>query len=111
MKQVNPVRLDPAAKRLFWKEHVIRFRQSPLSRGAYCRQNGLSPHQMAYWQKRYSRPATDEVSFVALDIDNVQPVAAASTLNLFTPNGYRIEIGRDFDPGTLQKLIAVLEGP
>lgn len=111
MKQVNPVKLDPAAKRVFWKEHILRFRKSPMSRGGYCRHHGLAPHQMAYWQKRFHRQTTDEVSFVALDIANVRPSPAVSKLNLLTPNGYRIEIGQDFDPATLQKLIAVLEGP
>jgi hypothetical protein len=66
---------------------------------------------MAYWQKRFPRQTTDEVSFVALDIADVRSLPAASKLNLLTPNGYRIEIGQDFDPATLQKLITVLEGP
>ena len=49
------------------------------------------------------------VSFVPLQITGNLPVPVEkSSFNLFTPNGYRIEIGAGFDPDTLKQLIGVV---
>jgi len=98
MTQINLEDLDPAAKEQFWKEHIEQHRQSKLTRSEYCRQNGLKLHQFIYWKKRFARKQSREnggVSFVALNVASaIKPVATKNTLNVFTPNGYRIELVR-----------------
>jgi len=113
MTQINLKDLDPAAKEQFWEENIEQLKQSKLTRSEYCRQRGLKLHQLIYWKKRFARKQNGEngrVSFVALNVASaVKPVTANNSLRLFTPNGYRIEIGYDFDAGALKKLIAVLQ--
>ncbi len=99
----------PAKKHRFWKAHIERWRHSGLSQLAYCRDNGLKPHQLTYWKKRFSQPDAG-ISFVPLQLTGNLPVPVKkSSLNLFTPNGYRIEVGDGFDPTALKQLIGVVK--
>ena len=108
MPENNPVTPRPNKKRRFWKAHIERWRTSGLSQVAYCRDNGLAPHQLTYWKKRLV-PADTGVSFVPLKLTGNLPVPAARCpINLFTPNGYRIEVGTGFDPMVLKQLISVV---
>lgn len=36
----------------FWRDHLVRFADSGLSRAAYCRQHQLVVHRFDYWRRR-----------------------------------------------------------
>lgn len=99
---------DPEERRKFWKNHLEKWQQSNLTQVDYCKQNDLIVHRFAYWKKRLL-PDNPAVSFVPLQISANLPVPAGkSALNLFTANGYRIEVTSGFDPATLKQLIKVV---
>lgn len=106
---VDTIEPDPQHKRRIWHEHIERWQHSGLSQVAYCREHGLKPHQFTYWKNRIV--GTDAgISFVPLRFSKNLPVpVAASTFNLFTHNGYRIEVGSGFDALTLKQLISAVQ--
>ncbi len=109
MSQNATLKQDPEKKRRFWKAHIRQWGHSGLSQVDYCKANGLVPHRFTYWKKRLNQPDTG-ISFVPLQItDNLPVPVQNSSLNLFTPNGYRIEVGIGFDAGTLRQLIGVVK--
>lgn len=106
----NPsAELDPSNKQRFWKSHIENWQQSKMSQVAYCREHALKLHQFTYWKTRLSRQDAD-ISFVPLRLTQNLPVAInTASFNLFTPNGYRIEVGAGFDPTTLKQLISAVQ--
>lgn len=42
----------PAVRASYWKEMVLRYRQSGLSRLAFCRRENLKDHCLAYWVRK-----------------------------------------------------------
>ena len=110
MSQNDTLEQGSGKKHRFWKAHISRWRNSGLSQIDYCRTNELKAHQFTYWKKRIAQPVEAGVSFVPLQITGNLPVPVEkSSFNLFTPNGYRIEIGSGFDPATLRQLVGVVK--
>ena len=108
MSQNDLLDQGPEKKRRFWKAHIQQWGHSGLSQVDYCKANGLVAHRFTYWKNRLHQPDT-AVSFVPLQISGNLPVPVKqNSYNLFTPNGYRIEIGAGFDPDTLKQLIGVV---
>jgi len=106
---VDSTKPDPQHKRRIWKELIECWQHSGLSQVAYCRERELKPHQFTYWKNRFAQTEAD-ISFVPLRFSQNLPVAiAASSLNLFTPNGYRIEVGAGFDALMLKQLIRAVQ--
>jgi hypothetical protein len=98
-------------KRTFWKKHITSWEKMDISQAEYCRQNGLSSRSFGYWKKRQGNAKVNSVSFV--------PVALAPPIDVGTKVGraplcilmdrYRIEVGDEFSPLTLQRLVKTLE--
>jgi hypothetical protein len=106
---VNPTEPDREHKRRIWRSHIEHWQQSGLNQAAYCREHGLKPHQFTYWKNRFDRTDTG-ITFVPLRFSQNLPVpVSASTLRLFTPNGYRIEVGSGFDAPTLKQLLSAVQ--
>ncbi len=100
---------DPEQLRQIWKTHIERWEQSGQTQVAYCREHNLIPHQFTYWKKRFFRVDAD-ISFVPLRFSRNLPAAVTgSTFNLFTQNGFKIEVGSGFDPAALKHLISVVQ--
>jgi hypothetical protein len=99
-------------KRTFWRTHITSWEKTDLSQAEYCRWNGLSSRSFGYWKKRQDNGKVNSVSFI--------PVPLAPTMDVGTKVGrlplcillddrYRIEVGDDFSPLTLQRLVHTLE--
>ena len=102
-------RTEPELEQLrqVWKTHIERWKQSGHTQVAYCREHELKPHQFTYWKKKFDRTDGD-ISFVPLRFSRNLPVAG-SPFNLFTQNGFKIEVGAGFDPAALKQLISVVQ--
>ena len=110
MQEANhPVAPDHQQLRQTWKAHIERWKDSGQTQSAFCLQYGLKPHQFTYWKKRFIQANTG-ISFVPLHFCRNLPVAVTgSTFNLFTQNGFKIEVGTGFDPATLKQLICTVQ--
>ena len=55
MSESNRKRRTPAAKLAYWREQVAAWRESGLSRTAYCRRAGVSASSLGHWVRRLAR--------------------------------------------------------
>jgi len=96
-----------------WQAHVNALKQSGLSRTEYCRQHNLSYHALTYWCRKLSRPNSSEATLVPVTLrynrghNLVQPARAA--LKVILPGRLSVEVGDNFSPATLTRLLATLE--
>ena len=99
-------------KRAFWKTHITSWEKTDISQAEYCRQNGLSSRSFGYWKKRQGNAKVNPVSFVSVPLAPPMAVCAKvgrAPLCIVLDDRYRIEVGDDFSPLTLQRLVHTLE--
>ena len=95
-----------------WQAHVKALKQSGLSRAEYCRQHTLSYHALTYWYRKLSRPSSSEATLVTVPFGRsmgqnpIQPDRAA--LKVILPGRLSVEVGDNFSPATLTRLLATL---
>ena len=99
------------SRQQFWEQHLQDYPRSGLSRMAYCREHGLTYHQMLYWQKRAATATTNTAATKPGSATKLVPVALrvrepTVALTVVLPNGIQI---RDIQPGNLSALNALLE--
>jgi hypothetical protein len=88
---------------------VLEFEQTGLTGKQFCDRHGVSRAILDNYRKRKSALADRrDVSFVPVELIGSEPNKAFS-LCLELRNGRRIEVGRDFDAGVLERLIAVAD--
>ena len=110
-----------------WRRILERHRQSGLTATAFCEREKLQPWALSTWGRRLremngaeSKPATKKTlakkprraSFVPVRVIEAAPAAAASesAIELVTENGHVLRIKPGFDPATLRRAVAALEG-
>jgi hypothetical protein len=108
---------------LCWKALLNDFRRSGLTHAEFCRRRHISLHSFRkhLYQPRTSqtasrddRPAAADHHFLPVTIlpDPTPSIPASPPhLELVLPNGRRIVVAPGFDPQTLRRLIAAVEGP
>lgn len=88
----EPPRLQAVSRETFWKRHVDQWRDSGLSKMAYCQQFSLVYHQMVYWSSKVANAdcqiSTPEKSFVPVSIAHGD---TGSGVYVRLPNGITIE--------------------
>lgn len=99
-------------KRTNWRKHIDEWLRSGLSQQDYCRSNGLALSSFGYWRRKLKSRESAKPCFY--------PLVVATEANAETgghdKSGLRvmlgrfaIEIGDQFSPGVLQKLVTALE--
>lgn len=75
----------------FWQHHINQWRDSGLSKMAYCQQHDVVYHQMVYWSGKTEKTECDAPrssnNFVAV---NVSRAEVHSGLSVQLPNGVSI---------------------
>ena len=103
------IRQNRAAR---WLAHVEQWRDSGMSKSAYCTAHGLNFSSFRYWLRKsrsvpahvsVSPPATVPLSFT------LAPAPKAPSIGLLVGNRYALDIPADFDEVTLTRLLSVLE--
>jgi hypothetical protein len=96
---------------------VAEFETSGLKRAAFCQQRGLAVGTLDKYRRRVqSRPQTGTGPLLAVEVIS-SPSRGANgeagrdaVLVVESLSGRRIEVGRGFDAGTLERLLTVLDG-
>jgi hypothetical protein len=109
---------------LRWKALLNDFRRSGLTQAEFCRLRQISLHSFRkhLYQPRPSQTASSDHRPPAAADHHFLPVTILpdptpsitdppAHLELILPNGRRIAVAAGFDPQTLRRLIAVVEGP
>ena len=94
------------AKREHWKGVLERWRESGLSKAAFCRENGIRPWQLHYWFRRLNEAdRIPDAAFASVHC------AGGSGIRIRLPSGLTVEVEPDFDPSTLVRLLAAVAPP
>jgi hypothetical protein len=92
---------------------VTEYEASGASQTEFCRTHGLALSTLHRYCKRRRQAADRErgvARWVAVEVpDQLRNGDDGSGLALLLASGRRIEIGRGFDPSTLEQLLRVLE--
>jgi transposase len=94
---------------------VAEYETSGLSRTAFCLKSGLSLSTLARYRSRRQQTtsnAPEAKQWLSVEVRGHEIAAGdgkSSGLSVVLPSGRRIEVGRDFDAGTLSRLLAVVE--
>lgn len=102
---------EELTKEQYWRQHVASWHKSNLSQVEYCRLNDLPIKNFGYWKRKESKAVSAQPRFFPLVAAGPGPMALrAHTLQLnIQEKRFSIEIGEDFSPVTLRRLIATLE--
>ena len=95
-------------KRQFWQRHISDWKSSNLNRTQYCAEHGLNKHTLDYWRKKL---ACLQPSLLPVTIIEEPPGSEANRscgIVLKTECNLTIELSKDFDAGTLKRLVGVL---
>ena len=104
-----------------WAEIMSDWARSGLSQAAFCKERGIPYSTFQYWRSRRKarekwdarslEPASVPPPFLPVQVVQSRPVAeeARQGLTVLLPGGYRIEVGADFEPEVLRKIISALE--
>jgi len=96
-----------------WQAHIKAQKQSGLSRAEYCRQHHLSYHAATYWDRKLSKPTSQETTLVPVTFSSRIKINSApatrSVLKVILPNKIAIEVDDGFSPTTLTKVLVALE--
>ena len=98
------------------REIVSEYRHSGLSQRAFCQQWGIGPSTLRNWCRRVNEdeqaaePSSARTRFLPVRTDAEESGISASGIRLVARHGLRIEVHRDFDAATLQRLLAAVEG-
>jgi hypothetical protein len=94
---------------------VVEFKQSGLTRQAFCAQHGLSVGTLDRYRE-HRRPEAPAVTSRMLPVEIITGVAPAPSAEISREalwvelgNGRRIAVAQGFDATTLERLVAVLE--
>jgi hypothetical protein len=101
----------PEDRRRQWEEHVTRWQSSGLTQVEYCRSNELKCSTFYYWKKRLAPPSTTEINFVQVPVGfntDGRGCWPCQELVLTLGSCYKVEIGDNFKPSTLARLVETL---
>ena len=99
-----------AERRLYWQEHIERWRNSGMTQKDYCRQNGLKWSTFHYWKQRLREKSSSlnivQVSLGPLGSNN--SVQDWHGLVLLIGDRYKVQVGDEFNPAALARLVQTL---
>ena len=112
MTQLTSLNKQPYRQR-HWQAHVNALKQSGMNRAEYSRQHHLSYHALTYWHRKLSRRSSSSstlvpVPFVRSMGPNSIQQSDRAALKVILPGRMSVEVGDDFLPATLTKLLAIL---
>ena len=103
-------RLQTPSRAAFWQRHMSQWRESGLSKAAYCQQYSLVYHQMVYWCSKEAKDPNDtkgaSSDFIAVNVTSA--VSAPYALSIRLPNGIRIEGVNECSVSLIGRLIEQL---
>jgi len=101
--------VPPKDRRRQFDEHVRRWRSSGLTQAEYCRRNDLKWSTFHYWRKRLATSAAVTLVQVPVGLNRTGPChQPCQELILVLGGRYKVEIGDNFNPSTLARLVDTL---
>ncbi|RPI72868.1 MAG: hypothetical protein EHM45_21595 [Desulfobacteraceae bacterium] len=97
-----------------WQKTIQAHIKSGLSAAAFCRQRKINIYQFRWWQRRFRKDETKSLKtkpgdFLRLMPDSEPQRDRKSGIQLYFPNGIRVEIEPGFDPAALRNVMAAIQ--
>jgi hypothetical protein len=99
-----------AERQRYWQEHIERWRSSGMTQKDYCRKNGLKWSTFHYWRKRLQE-LSSPVSLIQVALSPGRGSRVGQDwpgLVLLIGDNYRVQVGDEFNPATLARLVQTL---
>lgn len=101
-------------KQRFWQVHIRAWGKSGLSQKEYCKQHGLSNHQLGYWKRKFSTSPKrrNNSKFVPVPMTStafLRHDQKDSGLEILMGN-ISIKLTVSFNPEALARAVSVLGG-
>lgn len=96
----------------FWRETIRCWKESGKSQAAFCRERAIALSTFGYWRRRLKRNESVKPRFYPLVVStNCGPeITAHDKCGLRVLLGrFAIDIGDQFSPAVLQRLVTTLE--
>lgn len=97
-----------------WRQLVSNWPGSGLAQAAYCRRHGISVASLHRWREIFRHESTAEhipssKSLQLLPVTFPEPAGKMGpAICVVLDDGLRIEVGADFQPATLRRVLDVL---
>ena len=91
----------------YWREHLESWKNSGLTKKAYCEQSEISYASFIYQHTRMTRKAERAVKFIEKKIPEQKQANNIPRLQLLLPNGIRIGIEGDLSEELLETVLRV----
>ena len=106
--------IEKSDQATFWQQHVGKFKASGQSRAAYCREQGLKDHQLAYHlgQLVKGKGPVHASSFVQVAVAEAPPPPSTrpSCVRLVVGRSAAMEFDTSVDPVWVARLVAAVGG-
>jgi transposase-like protein len=86
-----------------WQKHLAAQERSGKSVSGYCREHGIDPKRLYYWQRKHKGAAAGRVEFVEIK----KP--GRGNFELRVRDGAILIIPEQFEPEQLRRLLEALE--
>lgn len=85
---------SPSLGESHWQEVVLRYKQSGLSRRAFCRRENLKDHCLTYWVRKLEQRSKPNESLSAnfIDLSRDVEVERSSFVELEFPSGIILRV-------------------
>ena len=106
---MNTTSLSKEEKQVYWSGHIEKWRQSGLSRSAYCKQEDVSVCQLGYWiNKEKSGPeklSTEQSGFIKLRTLTDQCAGMDYAFQLWISDTILLQWRGEASPGYIHQLV------
>jgi len=101
-------------KRTNWQQHIDEWQRSGLSQQDYCRNYGIALATFGYWRRKLKTDESERPRFYPLVVSTEADAKRASPDHpglrlVLGDHRFAIEIGDQFSPAVLQRLVTTLE--
>ena len=97
--------MTESAKRVLWRDRVLAFDRSGLSRGAWCAQHGFKVSTLDYWRQQFGAAVAVEQRLIPIRVNADMASSIAGEIKIEIGGGICLHAGTNVDSAWLASLL------
>ncbi len=93
----------------YWRQVLARWKRSGLSVRAFCEAEGLNPMTVYWWRRELARRDQSQPAFLPVRVLAETTEPSTVGIEVVLANGRSVRVSAGFDPGTLVRVVELLE--
>jgi transposase-like protein len=93
----------------YWRHVIARWKRSGVSVRAFCGAEGLNPMTFYWWRRELTRRDQPQPAFLPVHVLAETTEPSPVGIEVVLANGRSVRVGAEFDPGTLLRVVELLE--